>query len=206
MLGIFIGALVGVLALTLLSTVLRQPVPPAPSCPEVVNCGNPPLGPGLVTGTLWRSADLGFTIEFSPGLWEVADEDGRNLKLVFRDSRFLAYIWVQGVNASEATPQELLERRVDDLGRGILGLADVEPKDRLLGPNVGYVDGPGGAFAGTADTPQGPGSPVAVAVMAATDGRVSAVVSIVTDTPARTFAFGKADSVFNTFLFPSEIA
>jgi hypothetical protein len=75
---------------------------------------------------------------------------------------------------------------------------------------VGYRDGVGGAYCGTVTTPQGEGDRLDVIVMAATDGHVTAVQSIVTedchkvDGPATSEDLKLAESVLNTVRWPGE--
>jgi hypothetical protein len=112
------------------------------------------------------------------------------------------------VPAGQATPKQLLERRIDDLRDDVLGLTeDTNPDAVLLGPSVGYRRGVGGVFGGNVDTPQGPGDPLTVVVMAATDGKATVVMSLVASQTAVSIpaVMSAGDTVMNTFRFPSEV-
>jgi hypothetical protein len=210
LLGIFAGALAGILVVTLVIVLARGQDPPRPDCPPApAPCSAPPTVFPLVNGVVWRSDELGYQFEYDAELWAVAEQDGRSVKLRANDQRFEVVLWVAAVPAGDASAQALLDDRLAELGNDILGLTtDAAPTRQLLGSNIGYVDGPGGSFAGTADTPQGPGSPVTVAVMAASDGQITAVASVVSDIgdedQIRRITFGLADSILNTFQWPSD--
>ena len=47
-----------------------------------------------------------------------------------------------------------------------------------MAPGLGFVCGAGGAYRGTLDSPTGPSSPASVAILAAGDGKVNVVLSI----------------------------
>ncbi len=183
--------------------------PPSPS-PEPTASPTPtepPSVPELRAGQVYRS-ELGFEVEFNPGLWQVARQSSRELDLVIRLSGFDVFLTIQGVPAREATPKQLLDRRLGELDDDILGLAkDTDPDLEILGPSVGYRSGVGGLFAGNVDTPQGPGDPLTVVVMAATDHRATVVMSLVASERSAPIAavFAEGDRVMNTFRFPSEV-
>jgi hypothetical protein len=166
----------------------------------------PPV-PELRGGEVYRS-DLGFEVEFNAGLWRAVHRDARSLELVIGLRGFDVFLTLQGVPAGQATPRQLLDRRLGELRDDVLGLAeDTDPDLTLLGSAVGYRSGVGGRFAGNVDTPQGPGDPLTVVVMAATDHRATVVMSLVSsEASAPTQAvFQVADQVMNTFRFPSEV-
>jgi len=208
------GAVLGlVLGLSVLAIALAKPEADAPPCPpEDPVCGRPPVddAPPLVSGVLWKGSAAGVQMEYYPRIWKVVDQDAENLKLkldIPGRSDIDLFLWVRAVPASSKAPSALAQERVSDLRGSILGLEeDTDPKHALLGPSIGYVDGDvGAAYSGATDTPQGPGSPASVLLMAATDGQASAVVSV-----ASTFSdrhiFGLADSLLNTFRWPSQPA
>ena len=208
---VFGAALAVVLGLAVIAIALAKPEPDEPQCPpEDAVCGQPPRNdaPPLVSGILWRSASSGVQMEYYPRLWKVVEQDDSNLKLSLSipgRSDIDLFLWVRAAPAGPKLPGELAEQRVGDLREDILGLEeDTDPKHALLGPSIGYVDADvGAAYAGATDTPQGPGKPVSVLLMAATDGRANVVVSA-----ASTFSdrhiFGLADSLLNTLRWPSQ--
>jgi hypothetical protein len=100
----------------------------------------------------------------------------------------------------------LLNQQVDRLKSRIPDLTvDDNPDDAILSPSVGFRRGVGDLFGGTFQTPQGAGVPVAVVVIAATDGRVTVAMTVVTPENNRKAVFGLVDAVMNTFRFPSEL-
>ena len=107
------------------------------------------------------------------------------------------------VAAQEATPGQLIDARLSDLRQVVFSMAqDLSARDEILDPGVGYLPGAGSLWQGVVDTGQGPSSPVVMAVMAATDGTVTAVVSVVADARVKQRAFQAADSVLNLFTSP----
>lgn len=180
---------------------------PKPICPTTGSCGKPPqLAKPLVTQRVWRSTSIGYRLEYDPKRWVLFAEDGDGLSLRSRLGDLA--LSLTAVPAAESRPRQLLDRELDVLGGGVLGLApDDDPAHRLLGPNVGFHDGPGGAYAGALDSPQGIGAPVGALVMSAGDRRVTVVASTVTtemSDPERRQLLQEADSVLNTIRFPSE--
>ncbi|MDQ3880493.1 MAG: hypothetical protein M3295_05430 [Chloroflexota bacterium] len=208
---IFVVVLVVILAVGAVLVFLLQPKPVAPECPDPSQaCGIPPQPPSdlpaLVTGTTWSSGDLGFAFEYDGELWTVNKEDGRSVELLVRTQSGAVTFGIQGASAAEANPQSLLDAAIGSLDERVLGLTAEADADRqpLGNPIVGYVDGVGGVYRGTLDSPQGPGSEVSVAVLAASDGQVSLVVTIVTPDELRDAAFSIGDSMMNTLRWPSE--
>ena len=158
--------------------------------------------PAMTTGRIWRSPDLAFGLEFEPDLWTVGDEDGRGTLLEGAGPLGDASLWIAATPAADATPAEALASRVSALGESIVGLAeDTDPADRVMGANIGYVDGVGAVYGGATDTPQGPGQSVRVAVLAATDGHLTIAASLVLVGGSADDWLGarqSADSVLNT--------
>src|SRR5207248_1331602 len=146
-------------------------------------------GVPLVSGKTWKSPDLGFQLEYDPKRWHVGTQNGKGVELDWsipsRPDLNLTLI-VQGVTATDAAPAALLQAQINSLKGSILGLkSDASPKHALIGPDIGYVDqgAVGGAFAGTLDTPQGPGPRIALLSMAATDGKITLVATAATTSP-----------------------
>jgi hypothetical protein len=229
--GISIGLFLMIIVLVGIGTAslvqVLTPSPPAPPCQDGRACSGPPAppnhqpvggpasapptqapvgggdnAPAMATGRTWRSTDLGFGLEYEPDLWTVANEDGRATLLEGDGSLGGASLWIAAMPAAEATAADALAGRVSALGESIVGLADdSDPADRIMGPNIGYVDGVGAVYGGATDTPQGPSRRVRVAILAATDGHLTIAASLVlvggTDDDW-TGARQAADSVLNT--------
>ena len=99
-----------------------------------------------------------------------------------------------------------MKARADDLPLNLVSLAqDTTTADRVLGPAVGYRRGVGELLTGALDTAQGPGAPVDVLVMAATDDRVTVVMTLVCLHSVKADAFALTDTLMNDFRFPSEV-
>lgn len=194
------GILLGVIVVVVVALALREPDPETSPCVPGEPCGSPPAGSGaLVRGTVWSGAS-GVQVEYNDDLWSVATSSSTELQLRVGDA---AWLWLQ-VHAN-STPQEAHDLRFRDLQGLVPDLAaDTADEHTILGPSVGYRDGPGGAYSGTVDTAQGPGGRVAVAVMAAGEGDVTVVVSVLADSGLRDDVFSLADSLLNTFRWPSE--
>jgi hypothetical protein len=166
------------------------------------------VAPELRQGDVYRS-DLGFEVEFDRALWQVARQDSRSIEL-FVDLRggFDVILTIKGVPAGQATPKQLLDRRLDELRDDVLGLTEnTDPDVTILEPSVGYRRGTGGVFGGNVDTPQGPGDPLTLVVMAASDGRATVVMSLVASQASVSIpaVMSAGDTVMNTFRFPSEV-
>jgi hypothetical protein len=211
LIGVFAAVLVVVLGITALLVTSAAPPPPKSDCPKPP-CGKPPgppggpLSPALVGGKLFKSAGGGYQLEFDPHLWAVTDQTQTDVELQVKSSRVIVLVQIRSQPADQATPEQALNARLDALGGAILGLArETRPSKQLLGSAVGYQPGVGEALSGVTDTPQGPGSPVAVVVTAATDGQKTVTFTLITDESVRKPAFTITDTLMNTFRFPSEL-
>jgi hypothetical protein len=197
-------------------SVLHPPAPPYPfhrgrGGSRLRRQPRPPTSaPALVAGTVFTSPDIGYRVEFSPHLWSVVRQTGTDLELQVNSNRVTVIVTLEGeasADHSTAALQALVDRRIGELGADTVVLSrDTDPKDAVLGPSVGYLRGVGQSLAGVTDTPQGPSSAVVAVVMAAGDGTANIVVSVVADKAVRKQAFEVADTLMNTFRFPSEIS
>lgn len=152
---------------------------PAPTATSSVPVGGTDNAPALTTGTTWTSTDLGFGLEYDDG-WNVVDEDGRGALLGGVDQLQGASLWVAATPAGDATAPQALAARVSALGDSIVGLAeDDRPESRIMGANIGYVDGVGAVYGGATDSPQGPGRRARVAVLSSSDGHLTITASLV---------------------------
>ncbi len=211
LIGVFAAVLAVVLGITAVLVTSSAPAAPKSDCPKPP-CGQPPeppkgpLAPALVAGTKFTSPGTGYELEFDPQLWAITDQNRTDVELQVQSSRVSVIVQVRAQPAGQANPEDALNARLDDLGGDILGLAKVtKPSEELLGPAVGYRRGVGEALSGVTDTPQGPGSPVAVIVTAATDGTTTVTFTLITDASVRKPAFTATDTLMNTFRFPSEV-
>ena len=202
---------------------LLQPGPVQAECPDPLEaCGAPPArpepdvgrepdvdpdaAPALRLGETWQSDDLGFSLDYDPDWWEVVGEGDRSLELVIPARAGPVTFLIEGASSAEQSPESMLAEQVDALDGLVLGLTPEDDTDQqLLGqPIVGYRDGVGGLYGGTLDSPQGPSMDVAVAVLAASDGEISLLVTVVSPEEIREPAFVMADSLLNTLRWPSD--
>jgi hypothetical protein len=192
------GSLAFVLVLAVASVIVRAlaPGPAAPTCPAGEPCGAPPRTLALEHEVTWSSPSLGFAFDYDPDLWQVTDSTDRSVVLAASAGGNPFELLVEAARASEASPPALLDATVRSLQDTVFAMA---PSGDVLGAGIGYVGGMGSFYVGQVDTPQGPGGSVVVAVMAATDGRITAAVSVVADVGDRADAYAAADSILNTF-------
>jgi hypothetical protein len=196
---VLFGAFLGVAAIAM---AIGRPHQAKPTCPPATTlCGRPPVQAApLVNARVWRSAALGFSLEYSPDAWSVGGESATAVQL---DSKHgdLTLI-VAGTQGTAADLPGILASRVSDLRGRTLGLErDQDPRHVVLGPAVGYRPALGATYAGTIDLPQGPQAPITASVMAASDGRVAIAVTAATTEVRggnRIPLLATADSVVNT--------
>jgi hypothetical protein len=184
-------------------------VPPCGPPPKPTPKGSPtgpPLAPALVAGTLFTSP-AGYQLEFNPNVWTVTDHDANDVSLELNVNGINAVVQIRSHPISAGSDDAAaVTDESDALGKNVLGLArDKKAADQILEPAVGYRSGAGFAFSGVADTPQGPGNPVAVVVTAAHDDKLLVTFALIADEANKKAAFFLTDSLMNTFRFPSEV-
>jgi len=138
--------------------------------------------PPVLSGTLFKDDELGFSFEYDPEVFTLADSAKGSAVLngVFFD----AVIWVDVV-AADTSPSQQIADELEFVDRFLLGrVADEDAYDALLGPSIGYVAGEGNVYSGTLVSRDGtPLEPGAVAVVASTDGRLTAAVVVIVGSP-----------------------
>jgi hypothetical protein len=195
------------LGLTALAAVIVAAIAPPKlqaRCSGTKPCGVPPtLAQPLHSEKVWRSSALGFALEYSPQNWTVGQQGPAGIEL---ESRVVPLdLTIQG--APQATnPAALLATELGKLKSNILGLTqDPSTADQILGPEVGYHYGAGGAYTGAIDSPQGVSDQVFVTVLAATSNSLGVVVTTLsteTSTSNRRKDYSIADEVLNTVTWP----
>jgi hypothetical protein len=78
---------------------------------------------------------------------------------------------------------------------------DTDANDALLGTEVGLRPGSGGVYVATISTPQGPQTPVAIAIMAAEHGNVTVAATVLApgeDLQGKAAVYQRADDVINS--------
>ncbi len=207
---------------------VRAPAPP-PDCQPGTDCGGPPPAaevsamptqvqdpgttanppPGAVgirAGTPWQSTELGYEFEYSDW-WAVDSSDGHSADLFFQGIGEAELI-VSAVPASDASAEAYADHWFGELQKWAPDIkADTRPKNTILGPSIGFVDGVGRTYAGSKTSPQGATSPVGISLMTASDGRTTVAVIVVVwdpesaahETWQQYFVRGRAELILKTF-------
>ena len=171
--GVFAGALAGVLAVGAVALAAAGPAVAKVACQRGRVCVAPVGAPELTTQRVWRSP-AGIRAEYDRG-WHVVQRGTNVLKL--RDANVV--LWLEAVPSQKSTLASLYQDRVQALRRTAPDLAeDDKAVHRLVGAEIGYVDGLGGVFRGALFRP--PHKPVSALVLASRRGRVSVIASVTT--------------------------
>jgi len=162
---------------------VREPDQPRSQCAPPQECPGPPLGQPPSQFRRWASHGRGVSLVYPRRVFATESTSDTSLRLRVRASRpsgVEANLWLTVQRAGRTLPNELLEERKDDLGAFVLGITeDDDPLTIVPAPRLGDIDGVGGSYRGTADTPQGPSAPAILTLGAATNGRTTAVLSYV---------------------------
>lgn len=175
-------AVIGLVIVALAAIILllaNEPDPAEAPCKPHVPCVLSRSPGAQELGTLWSSRDLGYSFEY-PKYLSVSSEDGKSVQLGARTtSGFEVQIWVTGARAGASSVEELVTTRRNALEQRVLGLsADDGSADRVVAPSLGFIRGTGGAYNGTLDSASGPSTPANVVILAAGDGKINVVFSI----------------------------
>ena len=159
---------------------INDPGPAQPDCRPDQPCLPPSPSNGAVAlGRLWVSRDLAYSFQYPTDWLRVASEDGKSVHLEIPTDRWASEIWISGAPANESSTKELVEQRRDALAERVVGLeVDDDSPDRVVAPSLGFVLGVGHAYRGTLDSASGPTKPASVAIMAAGNGKVNVVLSV----------------------------
>lgn len=159
-------------------------------------------------GPTYTSPGLGFSFEYPQGL-EVGSSSSNQVVLVNGSSPDLI-VYALGVPVTSGTPQDMQRTILSNLGQRIPNLAEVDPNsaEAIPAAELGGHAGVGGFFQGYVDSPNGPQTPVDLAVLAASDGRQTLGVAIESLNRARTQGrMGFLDqSMLDSFRFAGDIA
>jgi hypothetical protein len=202
--GVLVFASAGVaLAIVALAT----PAGPQARCQTGVRCGSPPIAHALAAFpgyTTWESSSLGYSLRYRSEQWSIVSQSPD--QVVLGTGSGVSQLTVTGVSVDGESLQSLIDGRVSDLQGQLLGLsAETAADSQILGPNVGLVPGAGAVYRGTIDSPQGPQTPVSVVILAAQQGTLAIIVTVIT--PANDFStqatvFGRADDVVDSIEYP----
>jgi Pro-kumamolisin, activation domain/Subtilase family len=167
-------------------------------------CGPPVVSKPVADDTVWRSTRYGYSLEYPSAELSVAHQNPSGVELA-NGPLVLLFSAVPGgpsdVPAAIAAQVSALRSNVFDLARA------TQPADQLLGPNVGFVAGRGGAYAGNTSSAQGVTNPIYLAVQAASHGGLviiaTAVVAKNLGATDRMAADQLADLVDNSVVWPA---
>jgi hypothetical protein len=201
---IIMGAFAAIVLATIVLAALLAPAAPRAVCPDDRPCGEPPKAEPLVNLEVWRSSELGYSLEYSADNWKILDQGARGVRLGSKEGDFV--LAVSGTPGGD--PQAALLSALDDTRERILGLDDdTERAHRVLSPSIGLHPGVAGEFVGTVDTPQGTSAPVGLVILAAANQRVTVTVIAATGETSehnRGVLMSRADSVLNTVRLPGD--
>ncbi len=154
--------------------------------------------------TKYHDDALGFGLEYDPTIWTVSQQDSGFL-ILSAGNGAVALIF-EGGPAARFDPQKIFDARQGLLKDRLLAYTtDADAARVLLGrPILGYRQGIGGLFGGTLDTSQGPSTDFSVASVAATDGTITVVATVITPVEVREAGLSIADSVVNSFTWPAD--
>jgi hypothetical protein len=196
-------ALGGVAAIAVAVAATAAPPAPKPQCKPGIPCGAPPLVPHLVTlpgYAPWQSTGLGFSLRYRRQDWSVASQGADSVALQSADGNGI--VLVSGMHGGQLSPGQAINAQLGSLQGQLLGVArDISPSDQLLGTNVGLVPGPGDVYTATITSPQGPETPVAIAIVSATRRGVTIVATAVApadDATSRAAIYQEADDMINS--------
>ncbi len=158
---------------------INEPGAAQPDCRPHQAC-LPPSGNGAVSlGRRWVSRDLAYSFEYPTDWLRVVSEDGQSVHLQIQTDRVESEIWISGAPANESSTKQLVQQRRDTLAQRVVGLEqDDDSPDRIVAPSLGFVHGVGGAYRGTLDSATGPTKPADVSIVAAGNGKVNVVMSV----------------------------
>jgi hypothetical protein len=198
----FVWAFAAIVGLSAAIAGVAAPAGRPARCQPGQPCGAPPvLSQPLVNEQVWRSSQLGFSLEYPGSVLTVARQGPTMVELAFADGS--GTLLVRGAPSTQSSPAAALASEVSTLKGTLSGLArDTQRQDALLGTNVGYLPGTGGAYVATVASPQGASQMSAIAIQAASNGRVTitatAILFNAEDQAARAQDYEAADAVFNT--------
>jgi hypothetical protein len=200
--GLLLGAIVVVSLVVayVISQGLDRPTCPDPSVPCAGQTDGVPFPP-LATYT---DPDVGFSFDYDGSTWTVAQQ-GAGAVVLTAFQGAVGYI-VETAPVSAIDVQGVFDYRRGQLAQRLLGFDDDEaPARRLIGtPILGHRPGIAGLFTGALDSPQGPSVDFTAAAVAATDGQIAAVATILVPRDGRDIGLNLADTINNSFRWPTD--
>ena len=152
-----------------------------PFVPQPTPVSNSPI---LLSGIVWESASLNFSFEYDPDSWTLDTANSTDDTAVFTSNNFDCTTVIRAVPAT-TSPADLIAQQLAIVDTFMISrVKDTDNYDALLGPSIGYVNGEGDVYSGTLLGSDGtPVAPGGVAVLAATDGRITVSVTVVVGSP-----------------------
>jgi hypothetical protein len=158
---------------------INEPGAAQPDCRREQACLPPSANGAVSLGRLWVSPDLAYSFEYPTDWLRVITEDNRSVHLKIPTDRVESEIWISGAPANESSTKQLVQQRRNALAQRVVGLKeDDDSADRIVAPSLGFVRGVGAAYRGTLDSASGPTKPANVAIVAAGNGKVNVVMSV----------------------------
>jgi hypothetical protein len=141
-------------------------------------------------GETWARPAFGVSFKYPKGDLEIVPgedkTDGVRFKIPISPSSknfggLTASVAITLAPASATSAQEMLDRRVSDVGATVTGGLHLDNRtdDRIVAPELGFVPGVGANYSGQRDTPNGPKAPVNVAIIAVSSGSTTVALTVV---------------------------
>jgi hypothetical protein len=148
-----------------------------PPCPQVVTCLTPGQARGPSTTATYRDAALGYSFQYPANLDQLKVQNG---VVTITNSAADDLMRVAVVPASQENAETAFVNWHDaDQNNFNLGSVDTTSINRIVSPSIGFVPGTGATYNGVVDaTSGGKDAPVNEAIIAASDGNLTVVVTL----------------------------
>jgi pSer/pThr/pTyr-binding forkhead associated (FHA) protein len=194
------------------------------TCPSGFVCQKPLTAPPLRTLRTFTGS-LGWRVEYDASSATPATVNAAGNELALHENTAfdrhvignsgspIIAVLVRGYRSTQVSPQAALHSLASTIESHLIGTAAAPSSDRLFGrPVLGFHPAIGEVLEGNAQTPQGPGGLIKLALVSAASGGVTVVMAIVypvqvgasqgsnPDRPLDTFG----DQILGTVRFPSD--
>ncbi|HUO72045.1 MAG TPA: FHA domain-containing protein [Solirubrobacteraceae bacterium] len=221
--GIFIGVFALAAAVAVAVVVLVKPLGTR-ACPSGFVCQQPLTAPPLHALTTFTGA-LGWRVEYDTQSAVPATANAAGNELALHESSSydqhvlgntgspIIAILIRGYRSSEVSPNAAIKKLAGTIESQLVGTVTAPSSDQLFGrPVLGFHPAIGEVLEGNAQTPQGPGPLVKLAIVSAAAGGVTVGLAVIYpvqrgqsqgDNPDRALdVFG--DQILGTVRFPSD--
>jgi pSer/pThr/pTyr-binding forkhead associated (FHA) protein len=221
--GLFAAVFVAAAVVAVAVVVLAAPLG-SRSCPDGFICHPPPTAPALHAATMFTGS-LGWHVEYDPQRAKPAQVNAAGNELIVQDSdgfdhllgaasnSDLIRVVIRAYPSSRTSPTAAENALIGEFSSHLVGTATAPSSDQFFTrPALGFHPAVGRVIEGNAQTPQGPGPLVKVAVMSAASGGVTIAMGIVYliqrgqtqgENPNRPLD-GFADGLVGTVRFPGD--